>query len=62
MAAGITEGPHTGTQEAEGTLMMARGFEIHFNKATPPNPSQTILSTGNQIFKHMSLLWPFLFK
>lgn len=25
------------------------------NEATPPNPSQTVLPTGDQVFKHMSL-------
>lgn len=25
------------------------------NEATPPNPSQIVLPTGDQVFKHMSL-------
>lgn len=33
-----------------------------FNKATPPTPSQTILPTGVQIFKHMSRWGSFSFK
>lgn len=32
------------------------------NKTTPHNPSQTVLSTGGQVFKHMCLKGPFLTK
>ena len=29
-----------------------------FSKTIPPNPSQTFLPTGDQVFKYMSLSWP----
>jgi hypothetical protein len=34
----------------------------HSNKATLPNPSQTVPTTGNQAFKHITLWRPFSFK
>jgi hypothetical protein len=37
-------------------------WHISSNKATPPNPSQTVLPTADQVCKHMSLWEPFLFK
>ena len=37
-------------------------WHTSFNKAIPPNPSQTVQLTDGQAFKYMSLWGPFLFK
>ena len=58
-------------QETENILGMMGVFEdfrahpqrhSSFNKATPPNPSQTVPPIRNQAFKHVSLWGTFSFE
>ena len=57
---GTAESSHFNVQPQTLHTSPHPGDTASFNKTTPDNPSQTVLPTGGQVFKHRSLREPIL--